>query len=509
MDEVHYLADRFRGAVWEEVIIHLPAVGAAGVAVARRCRTPRSSATGCRPCAATPTSSCREDRPVPLEQHMLVASEAVRPVRRRRGRRRRTEVQPRALRHRARHGGRRSPRGRSRTPGGDRGGGRRRRAIAWSAPDVVERARPRSTCCRRSSSSSAGPAATRPCGRCSRAGIRLTEPRGARRDPRDRRGARRARCPTRTWRCSATGSGSTGLERGVAAHHAGMLPAFKEVVEELFQRSSSRSSSRPRRSRSASTCRPARVVLEKLEKFNGEARVDRSRRGSTPSSPAGPAGAASTSRATPSSSGADGLDPRRSPALASRRTYPLNSSFRPTYNMAVNLVDQFGARAHGRSSSLVRAVPGRPAVVGLARTGAQAGGVHGRLRARRWAATSGDFGEYFGHPARASASSSGRHSKGNSDARTTRDDGSESSARLARRCRRIRATAAPTASSTRGGRSGGGGCKQEHDQLSGRSARAPDRSRSGSTGSPRCSSSSATSSAIGTARSSRRRRDAS
>ena len=24
MDEVHYLADRSRGAVWEEVIIHLP-----------------------------------------------------------------------------------------------------------------------------------------------------------------------------------------------------------------------------------------------------------------------------------------------------------------------------------------------------------------------------------------------------------------------------------------------------------------------------------------------------
>ena len=28
MDEVHYLADRFRGAVWEEVIIHLPGIGA-------------------------------------------------------------------------------------------------------------------------------------------------------------------------------------------------------------------------------------------------------------------------------------------------------------------------------------------------------------------------------------------------------------------------------------------------------------------------------------------------
>ena len=33
MDEVHYLADRFRGAVWEEVIIHLPAVGHPGLAV--------------------------------------------------------------------------------------------------------------------------------------------------------------------------------------------------------------------------------------------------------------------------------------------------------------------------------------------------------------------------------------------------------------------------------------------------------------------------------------------
>src|SRR5690606_18322647 len=38
----------------------------------------------------------------------------------------------------------------------------------------------------------------------------------------------------------------------------------------------------------------------------------------------------------------DGLDPSAVASLASRRTYPLNSSFRPTYNMAVNLVEQFG-----------------------------------------------------------------------------------------------------------------------------------------------------------------------
>ncbi len=46
MDEVHYLADRSRGAVWEEVIIHLPGVGRRWCRCRRRCRTPRSSATG-------------------------------------------------------------------------------------------------------------------------------------------------------------------------------------------------------------------------------------------------------------------------------------------------------------------------------------------------------------------------------------------------------------------------------------------------------------------------------
>src|SRR6185437_14789807 len=38
----------------------------------------------------------------------------------------------------------------------------------------------------------------------------------------------------------------------------------------------------------------------------------------------------------------DGLDPQSVASLASRRSYPLNSSFKPTYNMAVNLIDQFG-----------------------------------------------------------------------------------------------------------------------------------------------------------------------
>ena len=63
MDEVHYLADRFRGAVWEEVIIHLPE----SVRWSRcrpPCPTPRSSATGWSPCAARRRSIVEEHRPV-------------------------------------------------------------------------------------------------------------------------------------------------------------------------------------------------------------------------------------------------------------------------------------------------------------------------------------------------------------------------------------------------------------------------------------------------------------
>src|SRR5690606_22825218 len=55
-------------------------------------------------------------------------------------------------------------------------------------------------------------------------------------------------------------------------------------------------------------------------------------------------------------------------ALASRRTYPLNSSFRPTYNMAVNLLDRFGrSRAREILESSFAQFQADRAVVGLAR----------------------------------------------------------------------------------------------------------------------------------------------
>ena len=132
-----------------------------------------------------------------------------------------------------------------------------------------------------------------------------------------------------------------GLERGVAAHHAGMLPAFKETVEELFRRKLVRIVFATE-TLALGINMPARtVVLEKLEKFNGEARVP-----ITPGEYTQLTGRAGRRGIDVEGHSViqwqDGLDPQAVASLASRRTYPLNSSFSPSYNMAVNLVAQFG-----------------------------------------------------------------------------------------------------------------------------------------------------------------------
>ena len=54
MDEVHYLSDRFRGAVWEEVIIHLPESVTPGLAVGDRHQRRGVRRLARAPCAATP-----------------------------------------------------------------------------------------------------------------------------------------------------------------------------------------------------------------------------------------------------------------------------------------------------------------------------------------------------------------------------------------------------------------------------------------------------------------------
>jgi ATP-dependent RNA helicase HelY len=158
-----------------------------------------------------------------------------------------------------------------------------------------------------------------------------------------------------------------GLERGVAAHHAGLLPAFKEVVEELFRRKLVKVVFATE-TLALGINMPARtVVLEKLDKFNGEARVP-----ITPGEYTQLTGRAGRRGIDVEGHSViqwqDGLDPQAVASLASRRTYPLNSSFRPTYNMAVNLIDQFGrARTREILESSFAQFQADRAVVDLAR----------------------------------------------------------------------------------------------------------------------------------------------
>jgi len=158
-----------------------------------------------------------------------------------------------------------------------------------------------------------------------------------------------------------------GLTRGFAAHHAGMLPTFREIVEELF------TAGRIRAVFATETLAlginmPARtVVLEKLVKFNGETHAD-----VTPAEYTQLTGRAGRR-------GIDieghavvlwnrGMDVLALAGLASTRTYPLRSSFRPTYNMAVNLVAQVGREVAREilETSFAQFQADR-AVVGLAR----------------------------------------------------------------------------------------------------------------------------------------------
>ncbi len=185
------------------------------------------------------------------------------------------------------------------------------------------------------------------------------------------------------------------LERGIAAHHAGLLPAFKEIVEELFQRKLVKVVFATE-TLALGINMPARtVVLEKLEKFNGEARVAITAGEYTQlTGRAGRRGIDVEGHAV--IQWTEALDPQAVAALASRRTYPLNSSFRPTYNMAVNLIDQFGRpRAREILESSFAQFQADRAVVGLAR---QVKDAESSLAgyAEAMSCDRGDFTEYAG-----------------------------------------------------------------------------------------------------------------
>src|SRR5881397_729468 len=73
MDEVHYLADRFRGAVWEEVIIHLPQ-SVTLVSLSATVSNAEEFADWLVTVRGHTTVVVEEHRPVPLFQHVLVGT---------------------------------------------------------------------------------------------------------------------------------------------------------------------------------------------------------------------------------------------------------------------------------------------------------------------------------------------------------------------------------------------------------------------------------------------------
>ena len=380
MDEVHYLADRFRGPVWEEVILHLPA----------RVRLISLSATVSNAeefgdwldtVRGDTEVVVSETRPVPLEQHVLVRDDLL-PLFDDRAGAATAQVNQELMRIRsftgsrydgnrraqasssARHAGHSAPRP-------PRGG--RRPVRASNARRIERMDRPEVVALLERSNllpaiffifSRVGcDAAVQ---QVRRSGLRLTTA--------EERVEIRRIVEERTRTLADEDLGVLGffdwrenLERGIASHHAGLLPAFKEVVEELYQRKLVKVVFATE-TLALGINMPARtVVLEKMEKFNGEARVAITSGEYTQlTGRAGRRGIDVEGHAVVQWT--EGMDPQAVAALASRRTYPLNSSFRPTYNMAVNLIDRFGRqRAREILESSFAQFQADRAVVGLAR----------------------------------------------------------------------------------------------------------------------------------------------
>ncbi|GAA2437899.1 DEAD/DEAH box helicase [Streptomyces macrosporus] len=341
MDEVHYLSDRFRGAVWEEVIIHLPD-SVTLVSLSATVSNAEEFGDWLDTVRGDTEVIVSEHRPVPLWQHVLAGRRMYDLFEERNGRR---EVNPDLVRM-AQLENSRLPAFRDRRRGrlvreADRERERRQRSRIWtpSRPEVIEKL----------DSEGLLPAITFIFSRagceaavqqCLYAGLRLnTAEQRAR--VREIVEERTASIPDEDLHVLGYFEWLEGLERGIAAHHAGMLPTFKEVVEELFVRGLVKAVFATE-TLALGINMPARsVVLEKLVKWNGEQHVD-----ITPGEYTQLTGRAGRR-------GIDveghavvlwqrGMDPGALAGLAGTRTYPLRSSFRPSYNMAVNLVSQFG-----------------------------------------------------------------------------------------------------------------------------------------------------------------------
>jgi ATP-dependent RNA helicase HelY len=353
MDEVHFLADRMRGAVWEEVILHLPD-DVRLVSLSATVSNAEEFGGWIQTVRGDTTVVVDDHRPVPLWQHMLVGKrlfdlfdyDAHEP-----GDRRHAIVDPNLLRHIAnRREADRLADWRGPRRGGGRGGpGRTDRGFYRppSRPDVI----------RMLDADALLPAITfifsrvgcdAAVSQCLRSPLRLTteEERAQIAEVIDHRCGDLEDSDLDVlgyyeWR--------EALLRGIAAHHAGLLPVFRHTVEELFTAGLIRAVFATE-TLALGINMPARtVVLERLVKYNGEQHLPLTPGEYTQlTGRAGRRGIDVEGHAVVLwHPGEETTEPAEVAGLASTRTFPLRSSFAPSYNMTINLVNQVGTeQAH-------------------------------------------------------------------------------------------------------------------------------------------------------------------
>lgn len=347
LDEVHFLGDKFRGAVWEEIILHLPE-HVRIVALSATVSNAEEFGDWMHTVRGDTDVILAEHRPVPLYQHVLTAKALLPLIVDGEG-----EL---AVRGRINPELRRLDGGAAGSGAGDRGddrrggranrgrGGRsrggppqRRRAPRISRADIA----------RGLEETGLLPAIVFVFSRngcdqavrqCLFSGVRLTT-QEERREIRAVVDRELAGMRDEDLRVLGVSEWVAGLEHGVAAHHAGMLPVFKTVVEHLFQRRLIKLVFATETLALGINMPAKAVVIERLDKFNGEQRVPLSSGEFTQlTGRAGRRGIDPEGHAVVVWS--DAVDLEALAQLASTRSFPVRSSFRPTANMAVNLLER-------------------------------------------------------------------------------------------------------------------------------------------------------------------------
>ncbi len=352
LDEVHYLADRFRGPVWEEVIIHLPQ-SVRIVGLSATVSNVEDFADWIASVRGETKLVVSEHRPVPLEQYVLIQRDPRtepelfdlyrhddngRPTTKlnarltnrldeymRREQRRRGAERPDRRKGRGRHG---RPESRSARQV------ERYQPKRWAVVDELNFLGMLPAIYFIFSRNGCDEAVDQ----CLDADLRLTSDDEALRIRSIVDEMIEGQLTHDDLKTLHFARFRHALEEGFAAHHAGMVALFKQIVERLFEEGLIKVVFATE-TLALGINMPARsVVIEKLEKYDGTGIV-----GLTPgeytqlTGRAGRRGIDTIGNAVVVDH--RGFTPETAVALSSKRVYPLHSSFKPTFNMAVNLLN--------------------------------------------------------------------------------------------------------------------------------------------------------------------------